>query len=191
MNTLNRVLAVVVLLALTAILVGALAAMFGYEFGFLGGYLQQERDYLADLAGWQLVVAVIIAVVLILVILALIVFEFFPSRREEHIMMLSNGENGMVSITRESVEQLAETVALQVPQVHSVRCSVHQTEEGFKIRCEPLLFNGTNIHTKVPELQRLIKEQVSEAMGVPVVDVVVRARYEAPEKQPAEQVLPS
>jgi uncharacterized alkaline shock family protein YloU len=191
MNILNRVLAVIVLLALTAILVGAVAAIFGYEFGFLGGYLQQERNFLADLTGWQMVVGVVVAVVLILIILALIVFEFSLSKREEHTMMLSTEENGTVSITRESVEQLAETVALQVPQVRGARCFVRQTEEGFKIRCESLLLNGTNIHTKVPELQRLIKEQVSEAMGIPVMDVVVRARYEAPEKQPAEQVLPS
>ena len=191
MNILNRILAVVVLLALIAILVGALAAMFGYGFGFLGDYLQQERDYLADLSGWQLVVGAVVAVALILILLALIVFEFSPIRREEHSLMLSNGENGTVSITRESVEQLAETVAFQVPQVRGVRCSVRQIEEGFKIKCEPLLLNGTNIHIIVPELQRLIKEQVSEAMGIPVTDVRVRARYEAPEKQPAEQVLPS
>ena len=191
MNILNRVLAVVVLLALIAILVGALAAMFGYEFAFLGDYLQQERDYLADLSGWQLVVGAVIAVVLILILLMLMIFEFSPTRREEHTMMISNGENGTVSITRESVEQLAETVALQVPQVRDVRCMVRQTDEGFKIKCEPLLLNGTNIHTKVPELQQLIKEQVAETMGIPVADVRIRARYEAPEKQPAEQVLPS
>lgn len=188
MNTFNRLLAVLVFLVLIAVLIGAIAAMFGYSYAFFNGYLGQEIEYLNSLEGWQLVVGVIVAILLILIFVFLIFLEI-PRPVEEKQLLLDSGDSGGITMSRESLERYAETVGLQNSQVRDIKCQVRQTEEGLRIKSWPVLLTGTNIDNLAPEIQQNISQGVTEVTGIPVTSVEVKARYESPEKHPAEQVL--
>lgn len=188
MSTFNRLLAVLVLLVLIAVLIGAIAAMFGYTYEFMNGYLSEEIDYLNSLAGLQLVVGTIAAVLLIL-IFAFFIFLEIPRPEDGKHLFLSSGEFGIITMNRGSLEQYAEAVGLQMAQVRDIKCHIRQTGNGLKIKCWPVLFSGTSIQDQAPEMQQNISQGVTGVTGIPVASVEVKARYEAPEKHPAEQVL--
>lgn len=188
MNIFNRLLSVLVFLVLIAILIGAIAAMSGYSYGIFNGYLNQEIEYLNSLEGWQPVVGIIVAVLLIL-IFAFFIFLEIPRPVEEKHLLLDTGESGVITMSRDSLERHAEAVGLQNSHVRDIRCQVRQNEEGLWIRCWPVLLTGTNINNLAPEIQQNVSQGVTEVTGIPVKSVELKARYEAPEKHPAEQVL--
>jgi hypothetical protein len=188
MSTFNRLLAILVFLVLIALLIGALAAMFGYDYEFINGYLSQEIDYLSSLEGWQLVLGAAVAVVLILFFVFLIFLEI-ARPVEGTRLLLSSGESGTVTMSQLSLEQYAEMVGLQIAQVRDIECRVLQTEKGLRIRCSPVLLSGTSVQNKAPEIQEHVSQAVTEVTGLPVISVGIKARYEAPDKHPAEQVL--
>ena len=188
MSTFNRLLAVLVFLVLIAILVGAIAAMFGYGFEFLDGYLINEIEYLNSLGGWQLVLGTAVAILLIFMFLFLIYLEI-PRSADGKRVRLSSDESGIITVSQESLERYAETVGLQIAQVRDMKCRIRQTEKGLKIKCRPALLIGTSVSTLSPEIQRLVSQAINEVTGIPVISVNIKARYEALEKHPAEQVL--
>lgn len=190
MNALNRVLAVVFLLVMIALLIGALAAMFGYDYGFMGNYLQEIRNYLNELSGWQVVAGAAATIILILIFLGIIVLEIPRENPEDSAFLLSSDDSGTVTINRESLEKFAESVGLEFAQVLDIHCRIGKGEDGFKVRCEPLLLSGTNVKDQAPQLQERVRNAVESSTGVPVSNVVIRAKYESPDKQAAEQVIP-
>ncbi len=188
MNALNRVLAVVFLLVMVALLIGALAAMFGYEYGFMGNYLQEIRNYLNNLSGWQVVAGAAAAIILILVFLGIIVLEIPRGTPEDSAFLLSSDDGGVVTINRDSLEKYTESVGREVAQVRDIHCRIGQGEDGFRVRCEPLLSSGTNVKDQVPELQERVRRAVESTTGVNVANVTIRAKYESPDKRAAEHV---
>ena len=188
MNLFNRFLGIIVFLVLTGLIVGALLVMYGAELVFLNGYLAQERNYLGSLEGWQLVVGTISAVFLILLFFILFLLEI-PRPKPDKDLLISSGEKGLVTMSRSSLEEFAESVGMQVAQVRSIECKVRQTEKGIRVRCWPVLLTGIQVKDQTSEIQQHIGQAIATVTGIPVIGVSVKARYESLDKQPAEQVL--
>ncbi len=188
MNALNRVLTIIFMLVLIALVVGALAALFGYEYGFMGNYLQEIRNYLGGLSGWQVVAGTAAGIFLILVFLAILIMEFPRGTTEESSFLLSSDDGGVVTISRDSLEKYTESVGREVAQVRDIHCHIGQGEDGFRVRCEPLLSSGTNVKDQVPQLQERVRHAVESTTGVNVANVTIKAKYESPDKRAAEHV---
>ena len=188
MNYFNRLLAVLVFLAVIVIMIGAIAAIYGVEFGFLNGYLGQEIGFLGSLEGWQTAVGTAAAVAVIILCVLLILMEI-PREPEERPVLISSGSDGVITISRESLEEYAEAVGMQISQVRDIRCRIRQTENGFKVNCQPVLLSGMQVQDQAPEIQHRIGDAITEATGIPVLSFGVKASYDSPDKQPGELVI--
>lgn len=188
MNYFNRFIAVLVSLVVIGALVIAIMAMYGMELGFFNGYLSQEIDYLGSLEGWRLVAGTAAAVFLILVFLFIIYFEIRRLPEKENILISSN-ENGLITMSRESLEKYAKVMGLQIAQVRDIRCNIWQTDKGLKVNCHPILLTGAQVQDQAPEIREQIAQTITNVTGIPVIKISVKARYDSPEKPPREQFL--
>lgn len=178
MNSFNRILVVILFLALIAAAVVSIMILAGYAPTILGSTFSQQVAFLQSLAGLAKAAAIAAAVAVIAFLAYLIWLEFnlgFP----EKTLRLSSNEQGTIYVSRNTVETFAEKVGKQESaQVKDIRCQVKQKRKGILIDCNPTLRLGTNMNSVNPRIQTRVKEAVQNLLGLPVIDVRVRARYE-------------
>ena len=91
--------------------------------------------------------------------------------------MLSSDPEGTVRVSVDSVRELAERTVQGNRSVRRIRCGVQVTGQGLRIRCAVGLSMGTDVPAKSSSIQRDVREVVERLIGLPVLDVPVRARY--------------
>jgi uncharacterized alkaline shock family protein YloU len=178
MNTFNRVLVVVLFLDFIAAAVISIMAMAGYVLALPGSIFSQQLSFLQGLSGWDRVIAIASASVFIVFIAYLIWLELtvgFP----EKALLLSSNEKGDIYINRDTVETFAEKVGRQESaQVRAISCYVTQKRKGIVIDCNPTIRLGTSLNSITPRIQARVKQSVQDLLGLNVLNVRVRARYE-------------
>jgi uncharacterized alkaline shock family protein YloU len=179
MNIFNRVLAVILFLALIAATVVSIITLAGYTLTLPGSIFSQQLDFLRSLSGWERVAAIAAAVAVIAFIVYLIWLEFTAGRPEKTLLLSSN-EQGIIYVNKNTVEKFAEKMGRQESaQVTDVHCHIKQKSKGILIDCSPTLRLGTNMNSVNPRIQNRVKESVQDLLGLPVLNVKVRARYES------------
>lgn len=187
MRILNWILAVALILALMGAAVISLMAMFGYVIAIPGGIFAEQLDFLSGLTGWQQVAAIAAGIAFFFLMFLLLSLEFRRNMGEESLLVGSN-EQGDIAVKRDSVERFAEKVVRQESaQVRDVRCSVGKRRDGVVVHSDLVLRSGANMKELNARIQSKIKTSIEQLLGLPVVDVKVRARYEPGARRPAQQ----
>jgi uncharacterized alkaline shock family protein YloU len=189
MNIFNRIVVVVLFFAFIAAAVISIMILVGYKLTIPGSIFSQQVTFLQSLSGLTRVAAIAVAVAFILFIAYLIWLEFTVGRPEKTLLVSSN-DQGVILVNKDTVEKFAEKVSRQEStSVKDVRCHVKQKREGILIDCLPTLRLGTNMNSVSPRIQTRVKEAVQNLLGLPVLDVRVRARYEPGGRRPEQQEL--
>lgn len=190
MNIFNRIVAVLLFLVFIAAAVVSLMALFGFVLNIPGGLFQQQLAFLQNLSGWERIAAIAAAIAFIALIIGLIRLEFTRRGQPEKSIVLNSNEQGDITVNRESVESIAERTARQESaQVKDVRCRVRERRKGVIVDCAPVLRLGTNMKSLNPRIQTRVKEAIEQLLGLPVLDVKVRAKYEPGSRRPTQQEL--
>ena len=174
MNTLNAFL--VALGGTVAIAAGILILLIATETvssGLIPG------DVFDSEAGAELWEYVGIASALIVAGMAILALEFRHLTRAAApgMLILSSESEGTVRLSLESIRELAERTAQGNRSVQRIRCGVQDTGAGVRIRCSVGLRMGTDIPTASSAIQHDMREVVERLIGIPVLDVAIRARY--------------
>ncbi len=178
MNIFNRLVAVILFLAFIAAAVVSIMILAGYKLAIPGSAFSQQVAFLQSLAGWERAAAIAAAVAFIAFIAYLIWLEFTAGYPEKTLLVSSN-EQGAIYVNKNTVETFAAKVGLQESaQVKDMRCRVKQKRDGILIDCNPTLRLGTNMNSVNPRIQTKVKEAVQDLLGLPVLNVKLRSRYE-------------
>ncbi len=141
---------------------------------------QSQLQGAADASGGGAAAIIAVAAIIALGMLALLFFELIP-RRKPVPLLISSTEQGITTIDRDSVCELAEKAAANVHNVRDVSCSVGERAGGLLISCRPSVALGSNIPEISAELQSKIREEVELLTGLPVAEVDVKTKYESVE----------
>jgi hypothetical protein len=179
MKIFNRILAVILFLAFIGAGVVSIMALAGYVLTIPGSIFSQQLAYLQSLSGSDQVVA-FAAASGFTVFAAFLIWLEFTAGFPEKTLRLSSNDQGTIYVDRNTVETFAEKVGRQESvQVRNIHCHVKQKRKGILIDCVPTLKLGTNMNSVNPRIQTRIKETVQDLLGLPVLNVKVRARYES------------
>lgn len=179
MSILNRIMAVIVALA---ILAGAIyiilvtVGVVGVE-TMVTDWFDSPLQRAADSSGGTQGAVVALCVVVALLMLVLLYFELKPPRRES-TLLVSSSEEGTVRVNRDSIELLADKTAAAARGVRNARCRVAEKQLGLAIRCQASLALGSSIPDVTSEIQGAVKENVEQFSGLTVDQVNVKAKYE-------------
>ena len=181
MNTLNAFL--VALGGTVAIAAGILILLIATETvssGLIpGDVFDSELAAITGETGAELWKYVGIALALIGVGMAVLAFELRHLTRAATpgMLILSSESEGTVRLSLESIRELAERTAQGNRSVQRIRCGVQATGVGVRIRCSVGLGMGTDVPTASSAIQHDMREVVERLIGIPVLDVAIRARY--------------
>ena len=144
-----------------------------------GSVFDSELAAMTDETGAALWTYVGIAVALIAAGLAVLTLEFRHLTRAATpgMLILSSGAEGTVRLSLESVRELAERTGQGNRSVRRIRCGVQATGAGIRIRCAVGLRMGTDVPAESSAIQRDVREVLERLIGLPVLDVAIRARY--------------
>jgi hypothetical protein len=189
MNIFNRILAVILFLAFIAAAAVSIMILANYGPTIPSSIFSQQVAYLQGLSGWYRVAAYAAAGALI-VLMAYLIFLEFTAGRPEKTLLLSSNDQGTIFVNKNTVEKFAEKVGRQESaQVKDMHCHVKQKRQGILIDCLPTLRLGTNMKSVNPRIQTRVKETVQDLLGLPVLNVKVRARYEPGGRRATQQEL--
>jgi hypothetical protein len=189
MNVFNRVVAIILFLAFIAAAAVSIITLAGYILTIPGSILNQQVAFLRSLSGWERAAAIAAAVAFIAFIAYLIWLEFTVGHPEKTLLLNSN-DQGTIYVNRNTVEKFAEKIGRQESaQVTEIHCHVKQKRKGILIDCVPTLRLGTNMNSVNPRIQSRVKETVQNLLGLPVIDVKIRARYEPGGRRAIQQEL--
>ena len=118
-----------------------------------------------------------IAIGLIVGGVVLLIVESRPLLAGPRMVLVSGQPEGVVRVSLDSITELAERTGREHRYVNSVRCRVHPTSAGLRIRCQANLNMGSDVPAVSTELQSSVKEVVERLVGLNVIDVAVRAKY--------------
>jgi uncharacterized alkaline shock family protein YloU len=189
MNIFNRVVVVILFLALIAASVVSIITLAGYVLTIPGSIFSQQVAFLQSLSGVERVAAIAAAVALIAFMTYLIWLEFILGRPEKTLLLSSNNQ-GTIYVNRNTVETYAAKVGRQeVTQVKDIHCHVKQKREGIMIDCFPTLTPGSNMNSVNPRIQNRVRETVQNLLGLPVLNVKVRAKYESGKRATQQELI--
>ena len=182
MSVVNRVIVVIIALVVFAgAVINLLVATDVYGADVLPyGWFESQLESTADSSGGTAAAHIAISVLITLGMVVLLAFEFVTPRRPL-LLLISSTEEGIATIERESVCELAEKTASTIRAVSDIKCSVRRKAAGLAISCCPVLTLGSNIPEVSAELQNKIKEAVEQLTGLPVAEVDIKAKYERAE----------
>ena len=144
-----------------------------------GGAFDSELAAIASETGSGMWAYVGAAIVLVAVGALVLIFEFLHAVRAATpgMVLLSSEAEGVVRISLDSVRRLAERTCQGNRSVRRTRCGVRVIEGGLRMQCAVDLNMGAEVPSESSALQRDVKEVVERLIGLPVVDVSIRARY--------------
>ena len=145
-----------------------------------GGALSSELTTLASETGAALWTYIGIAIALVAAGAIVLALELRHITRAATpgMVMLSSGADGTVRVALESVRELAELTGQANRSVRRIRCRVQVVRgEGLQIRCAVGLRMGTDVPDASSAIQHDVRDVVERLIGLPVLDVPIRARY--------------
>ena len=179
MNLMNRLLAILAsaLLLLVGVVLLLVAADAVEPSQIAGGPFAPQLQRVDASSGDHLVANYGIALGLIAAGVVLLAFESRSLLAGPSMVLISGGPEGVIRVSIDSITELAERTSRGHRSVNSVRCYVRATSSGLRIRCQAKLNMGSDVPAVSVELQNSTKEVVERLIGLPVVDVAVRAKY--------------
>jgi hypothetical protein len=141
------------------------------------GWFQSQLVMVADATGGGLAAIIALGVVIALGMIGLLYVELVPSGMPASLL-ISSGENGIITIDAASVCVLAEHTAANARGVHRARCRLKQSGGGLLISCQVSLALGSGILEIGVDLRSRIKEVVEQLTGLSVAQVDIRTKYE-------------
>jgi uncharacterized alkaline shock family protein YloU len=179
MNTLNRLLLILVALALLA----SASAIIVVTLGWLPLHDVAQIPWVADrlapftqLSDTVKVKALAIGSGLLLVGLLLLVLEVVTLLPGEQPLTLKQDGLGRVTVDRKVVQELANREAVQVPGVLRFTPQLQQNRTGLKIRGRLAVEPAANLMEVTQQVQERVKTIVERSLGQPVEDVQLDAR---------------
>lgn len=177
MNILNRLVSVILFLALIAILV--LGALWPWTvIDTAVSTLQQLRALLE--ARWPLSYLVFLAAAILLVLLfaATLWFEVRPQSKKT--LSVSTAGGAQVEVDAASVQKGLEGRLIQIPNVYKVRPKVRGKRGGVDVMLELETAPEVDIPSKVDEVTMAAKELIQSRMGLNVANIKVLIKHGPP-----------
>lgn len=142
-----------------------------------GQAFSHELGLLANIGGWQRVVAMLVAAAVLVGMAGFLFAEARAFGRPPPIT-ISQDEAGDITIERESLRLLAEMVGVEVPGVRRIHCDVGLGADGLSFTCHVSLAFGSTAVELGRELQQRIKASVEQFTGLAVAGMAVKVRFE-------------
>ncbi len=181
MKVLNRVLSLLLLLALaaaallTAGLASGVVTVSRVRQAWPYAPIEAIAHDLSKLGPDRTPPVVVVALVIAVITLALAVRELMPPPRRARTLLLPKGGQGMTEVAFGSLDELAEHSAESLPGIERVRARVNMAHRALRVRCKALVSPYADLATTGPALEQRVKEQLEHLTGVPVREVRVRA----------------
>lgn len=179
MNILNRIVSVILFLALIVVLVlGALWPWTAIDTAV--ATLQRLRTLLE--ARWPLSYLVFLAAAIVLVLLfaATLWFELRPQTKKT--LSVSTAGGAQVEVDANSVQKGLESRLMQIPNVNKVRPKVRGKRGGVDVMLELETAPEVDIPSKVDEVSMAAKELIQSRMGLNVANIKVLIKHGPPGK---------
>ncbi len=183
MTIFNRLL--VIALALAVIAAAVITLLVATEVsgaGVLGGGFESELEWVADASGGTAAAIIAVSIVVLLLALVLALVEIVPRRRPVSLL-IGTTQDGMATIDRDSVCQLAEKTAATFREVRESKCGLQSKSGGIEISCRATVALGANVPELSEGIQAKVRESVEQLTGLAVRAVDVRAKYEPVESR--------
>jgi hypothetical protein len=181
MDSFNRTMMIILSIAIVAAGVIVLLVIFGADSVlsmFPQGWMHDYVSRLTDLSGTPRTLAIGYTIVAVAAGLLLLLFELATMRRPERTLRVASDERGSMAIDERSVKQLVDAVSREVHGVRDTRSDIKERSGALRITVWPIVALGINVPNATNEIQGRVKEAVETLIGVPVSDVVVKAKYQ-------------
>lgn len=114
-----------------------------------------------------------------LITLLLLLREVTPPRRERLLHLVEN-RDGAVTIGYSTVRKIAEMASMDIPGVQRARCTIARDNESLRVQCHAAIDRYANAEVVGGQVEAAIKRQLEQTLSRPVERVTVRI-----EPQPA------
>lgn len=104
-----------------------------------------------------------------------IIRELMPPPRRARTLVLRGDAPGYTEIAYDTLDKLAAYSARGVAGVEQARARVDPKGGALNVRCQVLVSPFTDLATTGPEVERTIAERLTQATGLPVRTVQLRA----------------
>jgi uncharacterized alkaline shock family protein YloU len=184
MNVFNRTVTIVLGLAI----IGASEMAILIASGTLGldnlprGWFEPQIEWLANASGGMKAIVATVSFFVMLSMLMIIIAELRTRGREVRFL-ISSQDNGMTTVTRDSVRSLVQHIGKGIRNINDIECRVTEKDNGLAIMCIAWVTMGSNLPELSSELQSDIKRLGEELTGLPVKHVDVDLRYERAKSQ--------
>ncbi len=141
-------------------------------------WFQQPLRDLAATSGGTLALIIGLSVLAGLAALGLLLAELLPPRnREQRSFVLSEDEEGAVTIDAQSVRELAERMGVVNRNVRDLRCQIAQADGSLNVACRAAVALGSNVPEITEQVREKVKESIEGLVGIPVAYVDVKTTY--------------
>lgn len=179
MNILNRIVSVILFLALIVVLV--LGALFPWTvIDTAVATLQQLRTLLEARWPASYLVFLVVAIVLVLLFVATLWFELRP--QSKRTLSVSTAGGAQVEVDANSVQKGLESRLTQIPNVYKVRPRVRGKRGSVDVMLELETAPEVDIPSKVDEVSMAAKELIQSRMGLNVANIKVLIKHGPPGK---------
>lgn len=131
-----------------------------------------DRSLLIGTEQWLDNTVIISACVIIILSLRFFYISIRRNRTSQHSIDLRN-ELGDIHISVETIENLALKSAAKVRGVKDPKVKIRVTEAGLELVIRTFVDGETSIPQLTEEVQRLVREHITEVTGIPVALVSV------------------
>lgn len=181
MDSFNRIVMVLLAIAVIAAGVIVLLVVFGADAVtnmFPQGWMSDYVSRLTTLTGTPRNLTIGYTILAIVGGLLLLLFETATLRRPEPTLRVVSDEHGSVAIDSRSVRELVDTVAREVHGVRDTHSSIRERDGALRITVRPTMALGINVPEATNQVQGRVREAVESLVGVPVSEVLVKAKYQ-------------
>ena len=131
-----------------------------------------DRSLLMDTELWLDNIVIAAAAVIILISLRFFYISIRRDRTNHQSIDLRN-EHGDIHISMETIENLALKAASKVRGVKDLKVKIRVSEAGLELIVRTFVDGDTSIPELTEDVQRQVREQVTEVTGIPVATVSV------------------
>jgi uncharacterized alkaline shock family protein YloU len=142
------------------------------------GWFESQLRGVAEATGGTKAAIIALSIVIAVAMIGILSLEVTPSGKPASLL-ISSTEEGVITVSVESVCALAEKTAATIHNVHSVKCGIREKVGTLFVSCRPSVILGTNLPEIGAELQSRIKEAIEELTGLSVAQVNVKIKYES------------
>lgn len=142
------------------------------------GWFESQLQGVADATGGTKAAIIALSIVIAVAMIGILSLEFTPSRKPA-ALLISSSEEGVLTVSVESICVLAEKTATTIHNVHSVKCGLREKAGTLFVFCRPSVVLGTNLPEVGAELRSKIKEAIEELTELSVAQVNVKIKYES------------